>query len=51
MSKKFQLSKSEHLKLSKYCEKRYYLFMPYLDLDSLKFLVKKLRVPIIKFHL
>ena len=49
MSKKFQLSKSEHLKLSKYCEKKGIIYLcSAFDLDSLKYLVKKLRVPIIK---
>ena len=49
MSKKFQLSKKNHLELSKYCKKKkiIYLFSAF-DLESLRYLVNNLKIPIIK---
>ena len=49
MSKKNQLSNKTHLKLSKICKKfgKKYACTAF-DLDSLKFLVKKIKIPFIK---
>ena len=49
MSKKYQLSKKDHIKLSDYCKKKGIAYLcSAFDLDSLKYLVNKLRIPIIK---
>ena len=48
MSNKIQLSKKDHLELSKYCKKRDNLFVFAFDIDSLKYLVEKLKIPIVK---
>tara|TARA_Y100001970_G_C14151725_1_gene813085 strand:+ start:134 stop:1144 length:1011 start_codon:yes stop_codon:yes gene_type:complete len=49
MSKKNQLSKGDHLKLSVYCKKRGidYLCSAF-DLDSLKFLIEKIKIKYVK---
>ena len=49
MSKKNQLSKKEHIKLSRQCKKNKidYLCSAF-DKESLEFLVNKIKVPIIK---
>ena len=49
MSEKNQLSKSEHLKLSKFCKKfNIFYACTAFDLNSLKFLDKQLKVPFFK---
>jgi len=49
MSKGYQLSKKEHLKLSKLCKKNKVDYMcSAFDLESLKFLVKKVKINTIK---
>jgi len=49
MSKKYQLSRKDHLELSKYCKKKGVTYLcSAFDLDSLKYLVNKLQIPIIK---
>lgn len=49
MSKRFQLTKDEHLKLNMICKKygKSYACTAF-DLESLKFLVKKIKIPFIK---
>lgn len=49
MSKRFQLTKNEHLKLNKICKKygKSYACTAF-DLESLKFLVNKINIPFIK---
>ena len=49
MSKKYQLSKKDHLKLNAYCKKSGldYLCSAF-DLDSLKFLIEKIKVKYVK---
>jgi len=49
MSKKLQLSTKEHIELEKFCKKngKKYCCTAF-DLDSLKFLIKKIKVPFIK---
>ena len=49
MSKKIQLSKRDHLELSKYCKKKGIIYLcSAFDIDSLKYLVQKLKIPIVK---
>lgn len=49
MSKKFQLSKKDHFELSKYCKKKGITYLcSAFDLESLQYLVNKLKIPIIK---
>ena len=49
MSNKIQLSKRDHLELSKYCKKKGITYLcSAFDIDSLKYLVEKLKIPIVK---
>ena len=49
MSIKNQLDKKYHLELSKYCKKKKIIYLcSAFDLGSLKYLVKKIKIPIIK---
>lgn len=49
MSKKLQLSKKDHFELSKYCKKKGITYLcSAFDIDSLQYLVNKLKIPIIK---
>lgn len=49
MSKANQLSKEQHLKLSKYCKKKKLEYLcTAFDIDSLKFLIEKIKVKFVK---
>ena len=49
MSSKYQLTRDQHLKISRFCKKKNLSYLcSAFDISSLKFLIKKIKIPIVK---